>query len=91
MIQELAPLLEALDRVSGHPGGGTNETLHRGLEALFEAVEHRLARLADLEAELQWRREQMLAAKSESARPLVSLVLRRSGLAKRVRDWEDPA
>lgn len=91
MIAGLGPLFEALDRASGHRRGGASEAIARGLDELVGAVELALGRLAELEAELAWRQEEMAGARAALARPLAGMLLKRTGLGRRVDGWEDEA
>ena len=91
MIAGLGPLFEALDRASGHRQDGAAASITRGLDELVGAVEMALTRLGELETELAWRREQMRGARDEALRPLVGLLLKRTGLGRRAAGWEADA
>jgi len=88
MIQGLGPLFEALDRASGNRQGGATASITRGLDELVGAVEMALTRLGELEVELSWRRAEMRSAGAEARRPILGVLLQRTGLGRRVAGWE---
>jgi len=91
IIQELGPLFEQLDRVTGHHQDGAAAAITRGLDELVGTVEMALVQLGELEVELGWRRDEMTSAREQATRPLVGLFLRRTRLGSRVSNWEADA
>ena len=87
MVRGLAPLFEALDRASGHGPEPSRESIERGLADLVTAVERGLVRLAVLEAELAWRRDEMTGLVDEAGRFPLRLLFGRTGAGKRAKAW----
>ncbi|MEM7310378.1 MAG: glycosyltransferase [Planctomycetota bacterium] len=87
--EEVKPLLDVLQRVVG----GEIEAKEKGMQdtqvlnALVGGVRLGVLRLQAIESELAWRREQMGAAEAEAGRAPARIVLKRTGLGRRVRSW----